>query len=160
MGPEVLAQRIADLLRTNAPRGALMLPTAPRVTGCADRDFCASCPASQGSSAAGRLKLRNFEDPATYLKFFEGALHLPTLPGLPRRPSSTPANCLSKRGERIWASRPIKGNPVGPPVGRTSRGLTEWARRTPSCCGELHDTFSLIFIRTFSAEISELRGFS
>ena len=72
LGPEILAQRIVDLLRNHARRGT---PTIDDVFGTAPRNSRSPHPGSRDSPGAERPRFLNTEDRDAFLKFFGGALH-------------------------------------------------------------------------------------
>ena len=100
-GPGVLAQRVADLLRTTTPQSAQV----DDVMSLINRNLHLSPPASQQSSATDRSQFMNLDDPAAYTQFFAPTLRFPIFPNFPRRPSASSPNRNSKRGAWLWISR-------------------------------------------------------
>ena len=89
--PEVSAQRVADVLRTNAPQGAQI----DNVLGLINRNLRISSPASQHSSASDRLKCINPDNSDAFLHFLVIALRFAVCPW--RRRHRSGAFCVATR---------------------------------------------------------------
>ena len=109
--PQVLAQRIAELVRNHAPPTAAVID---EITGIASRREQSSPPVSQHSSQPKRVKTLNLEEPVAYLRFFPETSTSSALPGAPKPQSADFFYRSAKKGEWPWVAHRTRGSLVGP----------------------------------------------
>ena len=123
MGPEIPAQRFAELLRSTAPRGT---PMAGEKIGTAARNIRPRTPVPPASLGAAFLKLLSSEGRGALLECFADTLHVPRgfpasspraslagLPSPPGLPSPRPLfSCSSSRGPWSLVSCQVNRNSV------------------------------------------------
>ena len=152
-GPDVSAQRVADLLRARAPRGTQI----DEGLGIANRNLHAPPPASQESLATDRLKVLNLDGPSTCLKFFSDTLNFAIPPSSPPSLGKPPQLQLEARGVALdlpagsgkYGWFPLGKRDSGPPLGNA-------LAKTLFCTGWC--IYPSFWTQSMAAENFELRG--